>query len=321
MAGIRISERNGFNQGFFTLKGTREDGVRCTGRGGDRGEVIVEAHLRGDTGRELPAIAAEIARRGAALKSGDEDLEFDYTAVDDIPVICCHRAGARGLPPVLFHHGTTGSASDQLFAGIPLAEAGFLAVLVDARMHGRRQDPDFFRRFAPENYKRTYVEMLLGTAADCSTLLDRLADDPRADVDRAGISGISQGGFVTFMAITKDPRFRAAAPIVGSPDIEGRFGWDLPPERYDHATMALAREHSPLRNCAAMPPCALMVQNGALDELVPPDGARKLDAALRPRYADVPERFRYVEHPDLGHDHRPMMAAAIEWLRRWLGEG
>ena len=54
---------------------------------------------------------------------------------------------------------------------------------------------------------------------DISDLIDRFSDDARTDCDSIGLGGISMGAFTTFLASTLEHRIRAAAPIIGSPDL------------------------------------------------------------------------------------------------------
>jgi dipeptidyl aminopeptidase/acylaminoacyl peptidase len=160
--------------------------------------------------------------------------------------------------------------------------------------------------------------MRAGTCEDISALLDHLRDDPRVDTGRAGITGISQGGFVSFLAITMDKRIKAAAPIIGSPDLECRFGSSRPFEEHSAEVQELVRRYSPLRNFERMPPAALFIQNGADDEVVPVSGVRKLHEKLHPLYAGMPDRYAYREYPGVGHSDTGMREPAIAWLQRHL---
>jgi len=266
-------------------------------------------------------VAAEILRRGLALKTSSRALAFEHDTVTEreVPVLYCYPADAARAPLVFFNHGTGGNAVEQLFMGLPLAERGFFVVLLDAWYHGRRRAPNFSALFSGKRYKETYVNMLIRTCEDISRLLDHLRGDPRVDVERAGISGISQGGFVTFLAITMDRRFKAATPIIGSPDLEDRFGSSLPLAEHAPDVIDLVVRTSPLRNCHKMPPVALLIQSGAKDEAVPISGLRKLDEQLKPLYREMPERYRYIEYPDLGHSDQGMREPSIQWLAKHLG--
>jgi hypothetical protein len=66
-----------------------------------------------------------------------------------------------------------------------------------------------------------------------------------------------------------------------------------------------------------MPPAALLIQNGAEDKAVPIEGTRKLDAVLKPLYAQTPERYQYIEYP-VGHTDQGMREPVIAWLRKFL---
>jgi uncharacterized protein len=193
-------------------------------------------------------------------------------------------------------------------------------------MHGRRRDPDFDSKYSPRNYNDSFLKVLLGTSDDISSLIDYFKDDCRTDTDRIGVTGISQGGFVSFMAITKDKRIKAAAPIIGSPDLEAQFGNSLPFDEYAEDIQKENIKHSPLRNFREMKPTALLIQNGAEDTVVPTTGVQKLVERLKVLYQDMPERYQYIEYPGLGHSDRVdsmedplvMRKRAIEWLQKFL---
>ncbi len=58
--------------------------------------------------------------------------------------------------------------------------------------------------------------------------------------------------------------------------------------------------------------------HGAIDDHVPPDGARRFVAALADVYGDAAaSRLRVTLHPGVGHETVPaMMDNCLEWLSR-----
>lgn len=303
---------------FAVAGGPAGEPVHVTAEDATGRTLRFEARAQGVPERNVAETAAELARRAATLKTTDRPCGFETAWIDDIPVLIGIPAGTTAAPVVLFHHGTGGCARDQLFAGVPLVEAGFFTVLMDGRNHGRRRAADWDRLYGGAGYKEVYLDALIGNCEDVSRILDALEADARADSTRVGCAGISQGGFVTFMAITREPRIGVAAPIIGSPDLEDTFGSSAPFDTYPAALQARLREHSPLRHAERMPPTALFVQNGAQDGIVPVGGTRRLDTVLRLLYADAPERYRYTEYPAVAHDHTPMLRPAINWLVQHL---
>ncbi|MGG1555160.1 alpha/beta hydrolase family protein [Paenibacillus ferrarius] len=274
-------------------------------------------------------MSEEIQRHLDSLETMGHELVVESHILTDrqVPVLLCYPKGATKLPVVFLNHGTTCDATSMLPMGLPLAQAGFFTVLVDARFHGRRRlehfNETFFNRAM---YKRLYLQMLLDTVDDISAIIDDLQTDERADAERVGISGISQGGFVSFVAITREKRIKAAAPLVASPDLTDTWGHSLPFVELESDLQEEILRHSPLRNYEAIPPVALLVQNGNADPIVPVGGVRKLNEHLKELYKEMPERYRYIEYDGRGHEtvyegsERPniMREEVIDWFRRFL---
>lgn len=214
------------------------------------------------------------------------------------------RAARRGA--VLFFHGLTADASVHAPELALLASVGLLAVGVDAVGHGARRYADFAARFPGAGPRQwaSLLEVVRGTAAEVPSVLDALG---AFGVTRAGLAGVSLGGYVTYAAALgrRDPRVRAAAPLLASPD------WGE------------GEADSPHLQAGTAFPVALLAQTAALDAVVPPAGARALHARLLPRYAASPERLAYREYPDSGHhmreeDWEQARLAVAEWMVRFV---
>lgn len=301
--------------------------IVCSGENGGDDRASFETTARSDS--YFNRLGAEIMRQSWAFTTEGPQIAIESHIVTqrDVPVLYCYPKDAEQLPVVFFNHGSSGEALGNLSMGIELAQAGFFAVLVDSRLHGRRRMAQFNEKFSNRGtYKRMYLNMLLETADDISAVIDHLGADGRADTQRVGISGISQGGFVSFVTITKDKRIKAAAPLVASPDLEGTWGHSPSFELLEDDLKADIIRHSPLRKHALIPPVALLVQNGNADTIVPVDGVRNLDILLKELYKDMPERYRYIEYDGQGHDIRIeggknpdiMKDEVIAWFLRFL---
>lgn len=214
---------------------------------------------------------------------------------------------------VLFYHGFGGTkerADDYLAA---LAEAGFLAVGLDAIGHGERRYPDFEVRFDDarwdthfEEVETRFLTLLDDTAAEVPSVIDELLARGWARADRIGIGGRSLGGCVCYAAVLADDRIRAAVSIVGSPE------WTLP------------REHSPHHHPDGFFPAAILSLAAEFDEHSPPAHIRAFHAELEPRYAPEPGRISFVEYPAVGHFLTPELNTdarhrTTAWFVRWLG--
>lgn len=225
--------------------------------------------------------------------------------MEGVPLLLARRMdSAAPLPAVLWFHGFGVDKETHRKELARLADAGFLAVGVDAAGHGARRLPDLAERQAAprEQALRTMVELVARTADEVPAVIRALAAEGLADADRVGATGVSMGGYVVYRAAVVEPAIRAAVSILGSP--------------------AWPEGDGPHRQLDALARTALLSVTAQRDENVPPDAAR----ALHRRLADVhPEaRQRYVELPGAVHlmgeaDWNAAMDETIGWLRVHLG--
>jgi dienelactone hydrolase len=219
---------------------------------------------------------------------------------------------AKERGTVLFYHGFSGTKEKSAPYATALAEAGFLAVSVDALGHGERRYPNFESIFNDERWdtqfeatESDFLSVIGGSAAEVPSIIDELLERGWARPDGIGIAGRSMGGEITFASVLADRRLRAAVTVVGSPE------WTLP------------RLDSPHHHPQRFFPVALLSQAAELDEYVPPAPIRRFHAALEPLYASAPERIRYVEYPGVGHFLTPELdqdsrRLLVGWFQRWL---
>jgi uncharacterized protein len=213
---------------------------------------------------------------------------------------------------VLFYHGFGGTKERPGAYLTALAEAGFLAVSIDAVGHGERRFPDFEVIFDDRRWderfdevETRFLKLIDDTAAEVPAIIDNLIGRGWARADRVGVAGRSLGGNICYASVLADPRVRAVASVVGSPE------WTLP------------RPHSPHHHPDRFFPAAVLSQAAEFDEHCPPGPIRAFHAALEPRYAAEPARIRYVEYPGVGHFLTPELDAEsrqtmVAWFRRWL---
>lgn len=237
-----------------------------------------------------------------------------------IPVLIAAPEGVKNAPLALLNHGTGGDYNVMKEMAWRLAQNGCFAISVDAVWHGKRWDEKLdIMRADQAVYKGMYLEMLLLIAEDISAIIDYYTGDERVDTTRVGITGTSQGGYVSFMTMTKEPRITVAAPMIGSPDLTDKYGQSPDWETIDPATQKIVLEHSPLLHYEKMAHVKLLVQNGDSDTIVPVTGTRRLDEKLKPLYADRPDDYRYIEFAGRGHETPDeMQEGVIAWLTEKL---
>lgn len=237
------------------------------------------------------------------------------SSVAGVPALLRYRGSpevAAGRGTVLFYHGFGGTKERPDAYVTALAEAGFLAVSLDAVGHGERRLADFDLIFNEERWdadfeatETDFLKLIDDTAAEVPSIIDDLLSRDWAREDGVGVSGRSLGGNVCYAAVLADTRVRAIAPIVGSPE------WTLP------------RPHSPHHHPDRFFPAAILSQAAEFDEHCPPGPIRAFHAALKPWYTREPDRIRYVEYPGVGHFLTPELDAGscarmVAWFERWL---
>lgn len=219
-------------------------------------------------------------------------------------------AARRGT--VLVYHGFGGDKLKLLDLAGALADAGFLAVSVDIVGHGERRLPDWDEVFSEQRWtdaeeatEAEFLTLLTATAAEVPAVVDELIAVGWAHEGRLGITGRSMGGEISYAAVLNEPRIRAAAPMVGSPE------WTLP------------WPQSPHRHAERFYPVPILSHSAELDEYVPARCIRDFRDRLMPLYAQTPERLRYIEYPGVGHFLTPELwqetyQRVVGWFERWI---
>jgi len=232
---------------------------------------------------------------------------FEKRRLGAAPALIARPSSARlPLPTVLWFHGFTAGKVTHRPELAALAEAGFLAVGIDATGHGERRLPDFEERFSGtrEETDREFYALVAETVTEVPEILDILCGEGLADEARIGAAGVSMGGMITYGAITTDTRIRAAVALLASPE------WPHPA--------------SPHLQSERFFPTALLSITAGRDETVSPDAARALHGNLEERYREHPERLRYVEIEDSFHmmtseDWAWSIRESVGWLSRFMG--
>lgn len=244
-------------------------------------------------------------------------IEHDRVTGKDVPAVMLYQPHLTHAPLVFFMHGYTGSKMGDIAYGVRLAEEGFFTVLIDARLHGERKPADFETVFGGQDaFKKTCLDMVCGNVEDIRAIMDELQDDPRVDTERTGITGVSMGGFTSFMLSLQEPRVKVLAPMIASPtwdvlssseELEGDAGFN-----------ARLREADALLHIERLLPKSLLVQNGVQDEVIPIRGARELDEKIRSIAPDK-EDYQFIEYEGIGHTvPEEMFEAVVAWLQKYL---
>ncbi len=207
----------------------------------------------------------------------------------------------RALPTVLWFHGLGADKEVHLPELQLFADAGLLAIGVDAAGHGQRPLPDFQRLFSGvADASGALFKTLVGqTISELPVLIDALVDRGLSDPQHIGVAGVSMGGCIVYGAIAADRRVRAAVALLGSPACSCSDGAEQAPARFF--------------------PTALLSITADDDQVVPPAAAQALHQQLLHAYASQPERLAYRVIPGAAHCMRPeQWAGAVAQTSAWL---
>jgi uncharacterized protein len=238
------------------------------------------------------------------MKTKEHKMKLASTPALLVCTTTLEKAAAKGC--VLFYHGLRASKEINKKELLGIARRGYLAVGLDNVGHGERLYPDFDNRFKhPNTFLDFFLNMVKETAEEIPGIIDALIEKGLADPERICVSGISMGGYITYSAVLKDKRIKAALPILGSP----RWRSSLPDSPHSHPDKFF--------------PVALFSQNAGKDESVPPGFAREFHEHLVPYYRKAPERLCYREYPNSGHfmqedEWNALWNNALDWLDRFL---
>lgn len=219
-----------------------------------------------------------------------------------VPALIVRPVGGDApAPTVVWLHGFGADKELHLPELCCLAEAGLLAVGMDAVGHGQRRLADFEQQFSgsPAGNPRLFYRLVSRTAAELPQFIDMLVEGGLTDPKRVAVAGVSMGGCIVYGAVTADRRIGAAAALLGSPE------WLLP----DSPHLALDR----------FSPTALLSITAENDTVVPSAAAQALHTRLSPRYREHPDRLSYREIAGAPHFMSPEdWASAVGLAREWL---
>jgi predicted peptidase len=133
----------------------------------------------------------------------------------------------------------------------------------------------------------------------------------KGDTKRTYLTGLSMGGYGSWSLAAKYPgKFAAVVPICGGIVLPEH----LRQQRPDLASTAYPDEAKSYEEVAKkIGKTPVWIFHGGADEVVPPEGSRKLDQALKAAGGDV----RYTEYPGVGHNSWDKAYADPE-LMTWM---
>jgi predicted peptidase len=213
----------------------------------------------------LPALCATTPGEAAMpVPTGflNKTLQFEGKAHPYVVYVPVNYTSEHEWPVILFLHGAGERGED----GLKQTQVGLGAAV---RMNLERFPALVVmpQCLTGERWQGNMADLALRT-------LDQTMSEYRCDPDRQYLTGLSMGGFGSFVIASQYPdRFAAVAPICGGGNPE-----EMAPR--------LQRVR-------------LWVFHGANDEVVPPGRSREMVEAIRKAGG---EHLRYTEYPGVGHN-------------------
>lgn len=218
------------------------------------------------------------------------------------------RTGLR--PGIVLMHGMPGNARSAGGQGQGLAEHGAVVIAIDAPFARRGGQPV---RFTAQD-RAEQVQLM----KDLQRAVDVLRSRPNVDASRLAYVGISYGGAMGALFAGVEKRLKAAVLVVGDGGLVSHF---TGAEDYNYmAGLSCATRVGWFRAMAPIEPIrflpgaapALLLQNGRLDNLVPPADAEALHAAA--------PASRTIRWYDAGHGlNREALSDRHAWLNAQIG--
>ncbi|MCC2668720.1 MAG: hypothetical protein K0Q72_1191 [Armatimonadetes bacterium] len=271
-------------------------------------------------------------------------------------IAAIYRPKAEGkYPTIIVQHFLGGSKDHFLLLTLMnnLAQRGYVVAAIDGRFRGERQKGKALEVAMLESLRSGKGHpFLIDTTFDVTRLIDLLVTRPEVDPQRIGMTGISEGGIITWMTTFIDDRIRVAVPMIGvtcfgecfnaeGPESEARikmfepllkeFAKDQGVEKIDGKLLRTAWERlvpgmldrfDAPKVLPMIAPRPLLILVHEQDELFPVDGARKAFVGVQARYRElnVPDRTDFRVAPGLKHAGFSLaeVNGMMEWMDRWL---
>ncbi|HEY1686557.1 MAG TPA: dienelactone hydrolase family protein [Tepidisphaeraceae bacterium] len=262
-----------------------------------------------------------------------EKLLLDLNGIENVPAYFVKPLQSQGkLPTILYNHWHGGQydvgkeglihanrkSPPTSYAEL-LTQMGYAALCVDHWAFGERNtrsESDIFKDML------WHGQVMWGMMVyDSLRAVDYLVGREDVDANRIGTLGMSMGSTMAYWLAALDERVKICVDIccltdfqalMDANNLKGHGLYYYVPGLLKHFTLAEINE--------LIVPRPHLGLAGNLDELTPPAGLDRIDAALKKSYADagVPERWMLVRE-DVGHTETLMMRKEIvDFLKRWL---
>ena len=237
------------------------------------------------------------------------------TEIGHIPTFQMYtdKRSAKGI--ILVYHGLGADKFIQQKELAWLAEAGYLAIGLDAPHHGERRDDLLDQLSLKSNRKKheMIVDLVIEATKEVPFIFDAISRRSSLPI---GLTGISLGGYITFNSVVLESRLGVAVPILASPD------W-MPSGKPATARVIQLNNQAPVQFPDKFYDKALLVINAGKDKFVPPQNSRQFVNELQIRFPDQQPQFQYLEYPESEHfmreeDWFDVWQKTINWFDEYL---
>ncbi|HWA10605.1 MAG TPA: acetylxylan esterase [Opitutaceae bacterium] len=283
------------------------------------------------------------------------DFSYDAAAGERVPGLILKSAASTGRRPVVIDlHGTGGNKEGDMAFLTSLANAGFVAVAIDAPFHGARTKAgkgsvEYVNAILATYRTGQGHPFFYDTVWDTMRLIDYLETRPDVDAKRIGLFGISKGGIETYLTAAVEPRVAVAVPSIGVESFrwatennswqsrvstfQAAFdtaakdagvanpGGEFLHSFYARVAPGLDREFDGPAMVPLIAPRPLLSINGDSDPRTPIPGLNIAVNATKQAYAaaGAPEKFALYLQPNTGHKTTPeAFVRAQAWFVQWL---
>lgn len=174
---------------------------------------------------------------------------------------------------VIWCHGFRADALAHAAELEMCAEAGFLAVGIDAVGHGARGDPGLpgWIASSPNGAMPVMLDLVEQTVREIPALIDALHAQYGVRRERVSMVGISMGAFLGYRSIAAGVKLRAVVALLGAPQWPGETSAHRSPAAFRNvALLSITAEHD-----VSVPPDAVVPFHQQLASAVPANGVRR----------------------------------------------
>ncbi len=253
-------------------------------------------------------------------------LNIQSKLVDRIPVLWVEPDNIeKQIPLAIWLDSFTGNKEHVKPQLDELANSGFLALSFDPIDHGQRaheKTEEIIARLAA-NYRYNFWPMLGQTILDTTRIIDWALINLKVST-KVFMGGISMGGDVAVAAAGFDKRIQCVASTIATPDWlrPGMKDYMNPDVDFDQGKSDTYSDFfyntfNPLTHLESYSHCpAILLECGAKDFLVPPDGALRFQNELVSNYKYNPEQIKINLHEGVGHDPTvpEMWKNCLDWF-------